>query len=155
VLNTLTPRVALLLIAAVALATIIGAWLFDFAGYLPCELCLQQRWAYYVGAPLALLLGAWNPAWLKSALWAIALLWLASAAFGIYHSGVEWAWWQGPTSCSGGGSELGLGDGLPDLSAPGVMCNEAAIRIFGLSLAGWNAVVSAGLAILALSATRK
>jgi disulfide bond formation protein DsbB len=85
----------------------------------------------------------------------LALLWLGSAVFGVYHSGVEWGWWQGPTACSGGGDSLGTGDGLPNLSQPGVMCNEAAIRIFGLSLAGWNAVISMALAILAFRSFRK
>ncbi len=147
-----TPRNASLLVGAVAAATIVGAWIFEFAGILPCELCLLQRWAYYIGVPLALVIAAWNPSWIKWALVVMALLWLASAAFGVYHAGVEWAWWQGPTSCSG--DAAGLGDGLPDLSNPGVMCNEAAIRIFGLSLAGWNAVISAALAVVVLSAAR-
>jgi len=154
-LNTLTPRYTSLLIAATALATLVGAWIFEYAGFLPCELCLEQRWAYYVGVPLALIVGIWNPGRIRLALVAMTLLWLGSAVFGVYHSGVEWGWWQGPTSCSGAGGTLGTGDGLPDLSKPAVMCNEAAIRIFGLSLAGWNAVISAALALLAIHAARK
>lgn len=154
-LNTLSPRATSTLIGAVALATIIGAWIFEFAGYLPCELCLLQRWAYYAGAPLALILAWFNPPWLKRGLLVFGLLWLGSAVFGVFHSGVEWGWWQGPSSCSGGGGELAFGDGLPDLSKPAVMCNEAAIRILGLSLAGWNAVVSAALSLLAFHAARK
>ncbi|NMD07746.1 MAG: disulfide bond formation protein B, partial [Phyllobacteriaceae bacterium] len=51
-LTPLSARATSLLIALVALATIIGAWIFEFAGYAPCELCLQQRWAYYAGVPL-------------------------------------------------------------------------------------------------------
>jgi disulfide bond formation protein DsbB len=147
-LNTLSPRGTSLAIGLVALAVIIGAWIFEAAGYLPCELCLLQRWAYYIGVPVALALALFNPPWLKNALWILALLWAGSAIFGIYHSGVEWGFWQGPTTCSGGGG-LGNGEGLPDLTKPAVMCNEAAIRILGLSLAGWNAVISAGLAVLA------
>lgn len=146
-----SPRRTSFNIGLVALATIVGALIFEGAGYLPCELCLMQRWAYYIGAPLALLLAILNPTWLKPALIIVALLWLGSAGFGAFHSGVEWGWWQGPTTCSGDG---GLGDGLPDLSKPAVMCNEAAIRIIGLSLAGWNAVISLALAILAWRASR-
>ena len=147
-LNTLSPRATSLTIGLVALAVIAGAWIFEAAGYLPCELCLLQRWAYYIGVPWALALALLNPPWLKQALWLLVLLWAGSAAFGAYHSGVEWGFWQGPTTCSGGGG-LGNGEGLPDLSKPAVMCNEAAIRILGLSLAGWNAVISAALAVLA------
>jgi disulfide bond formation protein DsbB len=146
-----SPRRTSLSIGLVALATIIGALIFEGAGYLPCELCLMQRWAYYIGAPLALALAAFQPSWIKSALIVMALLWLGSAGFGVFHSGVEWGWWQGPTTCSGSGA---ISDGLPDLSKPAVMCNEAAIRIAGLSLAGWNAVISLGLAVLAWRAAR-
>jgi disulfide bond formation protein DsbB len=71
--------------------------------------------------------------------------------FGIFHSGVEWKWWAGPTACTGSG---GLSTGLPDLSSPVVMCDQPAIRILGLSLAGWNAVISLGLALVALAGAR-
>lgn len=152
-LTPLSARATSLLIALVALATIISAWILEFAGYAPCELCLQQRWAYYAGVPLALILAVANPSWIKTALLAVAVMWLGSAIFGAYHSGVEWGWWQGPTACSGGG-ELGFGEGLPDLSKTAVKCNEAAIRIFGLSLAGWNAVISLVLTVMAIRAAR-
>ena len=112
-------------------------------------MCLLQRWAYYVGVPVALALALFNPPVDQECSYGcLALALGGSAIFGVYHSGVEWGCWQGPTTCSGGGG-LGYGEGLPDLSKPAVMCNEAAIRILGLSLAGWNAVISAGLAVLA------
>ena len=65
-LNSLTQRQTLILIAAVLAATIAGAWLFQWAGYEPCELCLKQRWGYYAGIPLALIAAfsgpkAWKP----------------------------------------------------------------------------------------------
>ena len=149
-LNTLSLRATMLLIGLVYLATIAGAWIFEYAGYLPCELCLKQRWAYYVVAPLALLVAALNPPWLRAALVAVGLILLANAVFGVFHSGVEWGWWQGPTTCTGD-----VTTGLPDLSKPAVMCNEAAIRILGLSLAGWNAVISGALAFIAFAAVRR
>jgi disulfide bond formation protein DsbB len=148
----LSPRIASLVIAAIAFAIIAGAWMFEYAGYAPCELCLLQRWPYYVGIPFALIMALWNPPWIKATLWLMALLWAGSAIFGTYHSGVEWSWWQGPTTCSGG--DLNFGEGLPDLTKTAVKCNEAALRIFGLSLAGWNAVVSAMLATIAVRSTR-
>lgn len=152
-LKQLSARNTVAIIGLVALTTIIGAWIFEYFGYAPCELCLQQRWAYYAGVPIAFVLAAWNPTWIKPALLVVALLWLASGIFGVYHSGVEWGWWQGPTACSGGG-KLGFGEGLPDLTKTAVKCNEAAIRIFGLSLAGWNAVISFALSAIAGRAAR-
>ncbi len=152
-LTTLSARNTCWLIGFVAFATIAGAWIFEAFGYAPCELCLTQRWTYYAGVPLAILVALWNPSWIKPALVLMAVLWLGSAVFGVYHSGVEWGWWQGPTACSGG-DELGFGEGLPDLTKTAVKCNEAAIRILGLSLAGWNAVISFALAMLAVRAAR-
>lgn len=150
-LSSLDARNTLLVIAAVAFATITGAWIFEYVGYAPCALCLKQRWAYYAAIPLSLLLLALPSRPMRLGLMALAILWLASMVFGIYHSGVEWKWWQGPSTCGEGG---GLTGELPDLTKPVVLCTEAAIRIFGLSLAGWNAVISLALAILALRAVR-
>lgn len=154
-LNTLTPQRAAVLIFLVAFATIAGAWIFEYYGYLPCELCLKQRWAYYAGVPLALvvaLLAADRPGLARAGLILLALLWLASAVFGVYHSGVEWKWWPGPVTCT---AQAGFSGGLPDLSKPAVLCDTPAIRIFGLSLAGWNAVISLGLALVALAGLRR
>jgi len=154
-LNILTPQRATLLIFLVAFATIAGAWIFEYSGYLPCELCLKQRWAYYAGIPIALvvaLLAPRNPGIAKTGLALLAVLWLGSMMFGIYHSGVEWKWWPGPSTCT---AQAGFSGGLPDLSKPAVMCDEPALRIFGLSLAGWNAVISLGLALVALAGLRQ
>lgn len=145
-LSALTPRNSLFVLLAVALATIAGAWAFEWAGYLPCELCLQQRWAYYAAIALAALLLLSPPGVMRYGLWLLCLLWLGSMVFGIYHAGVEWKWWPGPATCGGAGS---FGGGLPDLSKPVIMCDQAALRILGLSLAGWNAVISLGLAVAA------
>jgi disulfide bond formation protein DsbB len=154
-LNNLTPQRAALLIFLVAFATIAGAWIFEYYGYAPCELCLKQRWAYYAGVPLALavaVLAPRNPGLAKAGVSLLALLWLGSMVFGIYHSGVEWKWWAGPATCT---AQAGFSGGLPDLSKPAVLCDTPAIRIFGLSLAGWNAVISLGLALVALAGLRR
>jgi len=149
-LTSLTPRHALLLLLVASIATLAGAWIFEAAGYLPCELCLMQRWVYYAAIPLtaALLLAAPLQ---RAGLYLLALLWIGSMIFGVFHSGVEWKWWAGPTACTGSGA---LSMGLPDLSSPVVMCDQPAIRILGLSLAGWNAVISLGLALVALAGAR-
>jgi disulfide bond formation protein DsbB len=149
-LTSLTPRHALLLLLVVSIATIAGAWIFEAAGYLPCELCLMQRWAYYAAIPLTAVLLVAAPLQ-RAGLYLLALLWIGSMIFGVFHSGVEWKWWAGPTACTGSGA---LSMGLPDLSSPVVMCDQPAIRILGLSLAGWNAVISLGLALVALAGAR-
>lgn len=140
------------LISVSLLAILIGAWIFEYAGYAPCDLCLMQRWAYYVGIPMAAFLGLANPRWITPGLLALGLILTANAVFGVFHAGVEWKFWEGPSTCGGGGA---LSEGLPNLMKPGIMCNEAALRILGLSLAGWNATICGTLAVLAFRATRK
>lgn len=149
-LETMTPQKSLATILIVATATIAGAWIFQFAGYDPCHLCLMERWAYYAAMALSLLLLV-SKSNAKLGLYLLAAIMLASAVFGAYHAGVEWKWWPGPDTCTGGGALAGL----PDLTKPVVMCDEAAIRIFGLSLAGWNAVISFALALLALKGAQR
>jgi disulfide bond formation protein DsbB len=141
----LNHRNTFLAIFAVTLAVIVGAWGFEYFGYAPCELCLKQRFAYYAVVPLSLLL-AFAPANIqRGGLYLVGLIMLGSMIFGIYHSGVEWKFWQGPTTCTGGT----VTGGLPDLSKKAVMCDQPAILILGLSLAGWNAIVSAVVSLFA------
>ncbi len=151
-LTRLSTRQIGFLIFALAFATIGGAWIFEAIGYAPCPLCLKQRWAYYAAVPLAFAAAALShsqPKLSKVIFYLLTLVFVASAVFGIFHSGVEWKWWPGPATCGGEFS-----GGLPDLSKPAVRCDEAAIRILGLSLAGWNALISAGLAVLSALGAR-
>lgn len=155
----LTLRQAALTIFAIAFATIAGAWIFEAAGYLPCELCLQQRWAYYAGVPIAAAttLVAWKgpPGLTRVLLLVLALIFLASTVFGVYHAGVEWKFWDGPAGCTGTVAQKAgsMDDFMKQLRTTKVVrCDEVAIRIFGLSLAGWNAVISAAMAAIAVSA---
>ena len=143
------------LIVFAASAALVGAWIFEAFGYLPCELCLKQRQPYYYGIPLALIvtyIAARGPRGLISAGFvALALVFAASAALGVYHAGVEWGFWEGPTACTGSAFPASGGDLLEQLKTVKVVrCDEVAIRILGLSLAGWNALIS--LAIVALAA---
>lgn len=151
-LNNLSVRNAALAVFVIATATIAGAWIFEYLGYAPCPLCLKQRWSYYAGIPLALVIAVIAPGNGRAAragLVLIGLLWIGSAVFGAYHAGVEYKWWPGPDTCGGS-----LSGALPDLSKPVVACDEAALRIFGLSLAGWNAVISLAMAAVALAGLR-
>jgi disulfide bond formation protein DsbB len=148
----------LMLVAAilfsVAFATILTAHAFErYGGYLPCHLCLQERYAYYFAVPASVI--AFFTARAESfsitriLLAAIALAFVANAVLGIYHSGVEWKWWAGPTECSGG-SVLSFGpEGVDIENAKVAACDHAAWRFLGLSFAGWNAVVSGMLAAIA------
>ena len=159
-LDDVTALQAALAILIVATATIAGAWIFEYFGYLPCELCLKQRIAYYAGVPLAapVTLLAWRgPRSLMSiGLLLLALLWIGSSIFGVYHAGVEWGFWQGPTDCTGALTKApSVNDFLQQLQTVKVVrCDAVAIRILGLSLAGWNAVISAAMAATAIVGVR-
>ncbi len=148
---------AALAVFVIAFATIAGAWVFEAAGYLPCDLCLKQRWAYYVAVPLAALavLSACKapPALTRSLLVLLAVVFVGSAIFGVYHAGVEWKFWDGPAGCTGTLPQKAgtMADFMNQLKTTKIVrCDEVALRILGLSLAGWNAVISAAMAVLAL-----
>jgi disulfide bond formation protein DsbB len=158
-LRNVTSFRAALAITSIAFVTIAGAWIFEALGYLPCELCLKQRWAYYVGVPLAAvttLVAARSEKLAHPLLWLLALLFFGSMIFGIYHSGVEWGFWPGPTTCTGSATSVGdMNDFMKQLqTAQVVQCDKVAIRILGLSLAGWNAVISAAMSALAVIGAR-
>jgi disulfide bond formation protein DsbB len=149
------------IVALGAMATILGAWFFEYAlGYAPCPLCLQQRIPYYIVIPLAVIVATgalvrWPRQWLAAGLAVIALAMLVSAGLGAYHSGVEWKWWAGPTACATLG-ELGSGNLLERVeTARIVRCEEAAWRFLGLSLAGWNVLISLALAAVAAVGAQK
>lgn len=141
----------------VGLATIAGAWGSQlFGGLSPCELCLEQRLAYYWGLPvLALILILWNR--LPLAVWYIAVMVAAgifvwSTYMGAYHAGVEWGFWPGPTACTGTGGGLSFDDlsgGNIDRIVP---CDEVQFRFLGISLAGYNALISAAIVLMLLAA---
>ena len=133
-----------------ALAGILGALAFEHVwGLAPCPLCLEQRYAYYVGVPalfLALVLVSAGHARAAALLFfAICLAFLANAGLGVYHAGVEWKFWPGPDTCAQSPAGLKpLGKALIDqlANAHVVRCDVAAWRFLGLSLAGWNVIAS-------------
>ncbi len=136
------------------LATILGALAFQHIGGLyPCELCLTQRLPYYVGLPaLGLLVLLWNvlPRPVRLALTLlVGGLFVWGTGLGIYHTGVEWGFFEGPTACSGTGDVAVSLDMLGDLSgAQVVACNAVQWELFGISLAGFNALISAAIVVL-------
>jgi disulfide bond formation protein DsbB len=145
------------LVAVVGAATILGAWFFQLVvGLKPCPLCLEQRYVYYFGIPLAVMVllgesvGASRKV-LLAALLVIAAGMLWNAGLSTYHAGVEWKWWPGPRDCSGPIDSLGNAGGLlQDLQSISIVrCDEAAWRFLGISLAGYDALISLALAIVA------
>jgi disulfide bond formation protein DsbB len=151
-----TPAASALALAALAFAAIAGAWAYEYAGYLPCDLCHEQRYAYYAGVPLALLIAAAVAAraprvLISAGLALLAAIFLYNMGLAIYHSGVEAKYWSGPTACSSGAALPAGGDLLTQLqSAPKVVrCDEVSLRVLGLSLANWNVFICAALAALA------
>ena len=143
-------------IAFLGLLTIGGFFFFQYGlGYQPCPLCLEQRNAFYVSVPLAalLLLGAGYGASRKVLLLGfavIALVMLWNAGLSAYHAGVEWKFWQGPIDCSGPIVPLGTGSLMSRLQNVRLeRCDEAAWRLFGISLAGYDVLISLLLAAVA------
>jgi len=148
-------------ILAIAAATIAGAWFFQLVlNIQPCPLCLEQRYAYYAAIPLAAVLAASAAGRAPRAVLLLGFLLLLAitlfnAGFGVYHSGVEWGWWQGPTECSGPITDLGSGNLFDNLNKVKVVrCDEVQWRFLGLSLAGYNALISALMALIAAWAVR-
>jgi protein dithiol:quinone oxidoreductase len=145
----------MLLAAAGSAALLLGAYLFEALGYAPCKLCLWQRWPHVaaIGLGAVALFAPCRPVAALGALTA-----LSTAALGLYHAGVEQAWWAGPSSCSGGASLGGIsgGDLLSTETADKVvMCDQVSWALAGLSMASWNAVFSVLLAGVWIAAQRR
>jgi disulfide bond formation protein DsbB len=140
-----------LAIAGVSVATLTAMWTLQFAGYEPCSLCYEERIPYYAAIPGGLL-AAWlaprRPKLAAAILAALALAFFYNAGLSIYHAGAEWKFWPGPDACTGDVLKpTSLSQALRHNTA--VRCDEAALRIFGISLAGYGAMLSAALAALA------
>jgi disulfide bond formation protein DsbB len=149
---------AALAITAIAAVTLAGAWFFELVlDIKPCPLCLEQRYAYYLAIPLGALtaLAAWGSAPRRLLIAAFAILLaaaLGNAWLGGYHAGVEWQFWPGPTECSGPIGDLGSAGNLLERldTVKVVRCDEVQWRFLGLSLAGYNVLISLLMAAIAL-----
>lgn len=146
---------ALLLLGS--LFAIGSAWFFQWLGYLPCMLCLMQREPYYFAVPVLLIaLMAETQRWAR---WTVVLpLIIVMLAFawggsvGVYQAGAEWKFWPGPdcTAIEGVTVPTNANDLFSTLdTAKAPRCDEAQLRILGLSFAGWNVLISAGLVLIA------
>jgi disulfide bond formation protein DsbB len=154
----LTASRSALLAGLFGLAIILMALVIQYGfGFEPCELCYKQRWPYYIGVPIALLLGLFGanlpPRVLALALLALTALFVYGCVLGGYHAGAEWHFWPGPTSCdvsaaTGGDSVEGMMQAITQTKV--ISCTDPRLRIFGVSLAGWNAVVMAAMSLATL-----
>ena len=154
---TLDRRNLMLLAAFGSFALLAGAFIFQSLGYAPCNMCIWQRWPHGVAIALAVIAFALAPR--RAAAYALylgALALIAGAGIGVFHAGVELGYWEGPTTCSGGDvSALTPAELIAKLqAAPLVRCDEVAWSFIGISMAGWNAILSVGLALTAFAASR-
>ena len=133
-----------------------GAFYFQYVvGLAPCELCIWQRWPHLIAFVIGML------AWVIPSVWLMrlgAITMAVSGGLGIYHTGVERSWWQGPTTCSGTTDISAMNpEDLLDhiLAAPVVRCTDVAWEMFSLSMASWNALASFALVALWCVAIRR
>jgi disulfide bond formation protein DsbB len=136
-------------LGVLALLLILGALGFQYIGGMPpCEMCHWQRWPLIAASVVGILSGAFVKR--DDAMFWIALLVIllvaTSGAIGVDQAGLEWKWWAGPQACTGNRIDF---HGLSGLNVAGqVRCDLPSFRLFGLSLAGYNALISLGSALL-------
>lgn len=156
-------RLCAALVAAAMLAT---AHAFEtFGGYAPCTLCLRQREVYWtiLGLGVAfmfLVRMPGGPRWRELTCWILGLAFAVGCGVAVYHAGAEWKFWPGPQACSSAGaasvSAADLNAFLGGEKVRPPACDEAAWVFLGLSMAGWNALISLGLAgVSVLAAVRE
>ncbi len=132
-------------------ALLAGAYMFQALGYPPCQMCYWQRWPHFAAVGVGVL-ATLIPARVWPYLGALAAA--TTSGIGVYHTGVERDWWEGPTSCTGGGLDL-TGDLLSTSGDRLIMCDQVSWELFTLSMASWNALFSAGLVLIWLAAARQ
>lgn len=152
---TLSRQTLILAAAGGSAALLAGAFVFQALGYAPCQLCIWQRWPHGIAVAIGVA-ALWSGAGWLAPLGALAAL--VTGGIGVFHAGVEYQWWEGLQACTVNALEgLSSGDLLDtNLGAGGpVRCDRPAWVLFGISMAGWNALISAGLAALWLAAARR
>ena len=159
-LPRLTASRAVGLGLAASSAIIAAVYYFQYVvGLAPCELCLWQRKPHYAVIALAALtlagVASGRIRTLATPLVLMTVLYLAAAGLGLLHVGVEQHWWPSPVGCSGGGDNTDPATILTDiLRAPIVRCDAVAWSLFGISMAGYNVLISLVLAGLMLTGLR-
>jgi len=147
----------MLLAGLTSTVLLLGALAFQYGmGLSPCEMCVWQRWPHLAAGIIGLggaALGSTGALPLRAGV-VVALLAILSIAIsgglGVFHAGVEWKWWEGPGACTLSFAH-GTGTALDFAPIPVTRCDEAQWRLFGISLAGYNAMISFAAAFLALA----
>lgn len=151
----LSSRTLILLATLGSAAMLGGAFAFQFIGGLaPCPLCLYQRWPHAAAVVIGLV--ALATGW-RGLAWLGALAALTTAGIGVFHFGVEQLWWEGLATCSTGSIEgISTADLLNPAAdvAPPARCDEIAWSLMGISMAGWNVILSLAFAGLWVKAAR-
>ncbi len=156
-MRILEPRAAPALLAHGSAALLLGALAFQhWGGLAPCVLCLWQRWPHVVAIAAALVglflirQGRMDASGSATLIAAAALA--VTAGIGAYHAGVELHWWEGTAACGSTGPAATTASALRDrlLAAPVVRCDEVAWSFLGISMAGWNFLLSGALALIGL-----
>ncbi|WP_299660534.1 disulfide bond formation protein B [uncultured Ruegeria sp.] len=151
----MTKKTLILIATAGSAALLLGAWGFQYIGGLPpCKMCIWQRYPHGAAVVLGVLAFAFpgiRPLPLLGALAAAT-----TAGVGFFHAGVEQGWWEGPSTCTSGDiGGLSAEELLNQImSAPLVRCDEIPWEMFGVSMAGWNGLISAGLVLVWIAAWR-
>lgn len=123
-----------------SVALMLGALAFQYIGGMaPCKMCIWQRWPHVIAIAIGILI-YFVPNKLLTLFGGLVVF--LGACIGVYHAGVEQKWWVSPTDCTGTG--LTLSDNLLDMSVPVniVMCDVIPWSMLGVSMAGWNAIIS-------------
>ena len=142
-------RLLVLVAASGSAALLLGAWGFQYIGGLaPCKMCIWQRYPHGVAVILGALAFAFPGVRPLPLLGALAAA--TTAGIGFYHAGVEQGWWEGPNSCTSSSIDGLTPDQLLDqiLNAPLVRCDDIAWSLMGISMAGWNGILSTLLVVL-------
>jgi disulfide bond formation protein DsbB len=144
------------ILALLVPAGLLGGALFSqyVGGLYPCEMCYWQRWPHGAAILLALiaLMSPLEAARTRMTVLLAALLIAVSGAIGVFHAGVELGWWEGITLCTANGAKS-----LQDiLDTPLIRCDQVQWSLLGISMAGWNAIISlGGAALIATLGLRK
>ncbi len=155
-IRLISHRLGLIIAGGISTVLLSAALLFQyFGGFAPCSLCVWQRWPHFAVMILAFIgLCDVLP---RGMLWLIFIAGILSVSLGSYHAGVEYGFWNGPTGCT---ANLSLNSDIRALTqqlltTPLVRCDEVAWSLFGLSMAGWNALISLDIIAVALISLKR
>lgn len=152
------PRQAFALLVLLATGALGFALVQQYAfGLHPCEFCIWQRWPWGLAGAVGLVGAAIAPRLARPLLVLAGLLLLAGAAIALFHAGIEQHWWEGPTACSSTAPAAGSLEALRAqlANAPVVRCDQIAWSLLGISMAGYNFLLSLLAAVATLSVARR